>query len=319
MNTTLLFFVPPAAGAVIGFVTNVVAIRMLFRPLKEIRVFGVRLPFTPGILPKGRHKLALSIGEMVERELLTPEILRARLLRDDTGENIRNAVSIFTANVIGKNPRELFDGSHDDLSLKISAAAEKLYPFFVSAFLEFIRRNETRRELESKGRILLRNIFLKLNVFQRLFLSAGQYDQNLEEKMPEIIDDFINGAEETLKEARIKKTLTGTVSSMFGGFFDGEIKNLKMLLEISEEEKKRLDDFLFEKLMTEADNQIENILASLDIKTIVSDRIDSLDMLRVERIIMDIMADQFKWIDIFGGILGFFIGLFQSVFNLFLR
>ncbi|MDR0302848.1 MAG: DUF445 family protein, partial [Treponema sp.] len=50
--------VPPIAGAIIGFVTNVVAIRMLFRPLKEIRFLGARLPFTPGILPKQRQKLA---------------------------------------------------------------------------------------------------------------------------------------------------------------------------------------------------------------------------------------------------------------------
>ena len=58
MNSLLVWCIPPLAGAVIGYVTNAVAIKMLFRPLTEIRVFGIRLPFTPGILPRHRHKLA---------------------------------------------------------------------------------------------------------------------------------------------------------------------------------------------------------------------------------------------------------------------
>ena len=49
MNTIVLFVVPPIAGAIIAYITNVIAIKMLFRPLNEIRVFGIRVPFTPGI------------------------------------------------------------------------------------------------------------------------------------------------------------------------------------------------------------------------------------------------------------------------------
>ena len=236
MNTTILLFaVPPIAGAIIAYVTNVIAIKMLFRPLKEIRVFGIRLPFTPGVLPRQRKKLALSIGGMVERELITAEVVRRRLKDID--------VSVFSVTVC-----------------------------------QFLRRNDIRKELESKGRILLRNIFYKLNSFQRIFISAGQYDQTLEEKMPEIINDLINNLEKVLLEDSVKK-----------------------------------------KMITAVDGQIENVLASVDVKSLVQNRIDSLDMLRVERIILDIMSDHFKWIYFFGGILGFFIGLFQATLTYFLR
>lgn len=235
MNTALLFVLPPIAGAVIAYVTNVIAIKMLFRPLKEIRIFGIKLPFTPGVLPQQRQKLALSIGAMVERELITAEVLRNRLAQVDL-QGISSAVS------------------------------------------HFLRRHDIRRELESKGRILLRNIFFKLNSFQRLFISAGQYDQTLEEKMPEIIDDLITSLEKVLQEESVKK-----------------------------------------KMITAVDGQIENFLVSVDIKSIVRERIDSLDMLRVERIILDIMSDHFKWIYFFGGVLGFLIGLFQATLTYFLR
>lgn len=62
---------PPVVGAFIGYFTNMVAIRMLFRPLHAWRVFGVRVPFTPGVIPSKRNELAVNIGEMVGEHLLT--------------------------------------------------------------------------------------------------------------------------------------------------------------------------------------------------------------------------------------------------------
>ena len=64
---------PPALGAVIGYVTNDIAIRMLFRPLREKRILGARVPLTPGIIPKQRFTLAESIGRMVSEHLINEE------------------------------------------------------------------------------------------------------------------------------------------------------------------------------------------------------------------------------------------------------
>jgi uncharacterized membrane protein YheB (UPF0754 family) len=185
--------------------------------------------------------------------------------------------------------------------------------------MDFLRRKEIRYELESRGRVLLRNIFLKLNTFQRFFLSAAQYDLTLQEKMPEIIEDLTNNAEILLQDNKVKKILTETAAASFCRMLVSQNEKTGSLFNISRENKMELDNFLFGKLMNEADGQIENILESINVKALVSDRIDSLDMLRVEKIILDVMADQFKWINIFGGILGFFIGLFQALFSFFLR
>jgi uncharacterized membrane protein YheB (UPF0754 family) len=91
---------PPILGAVIGWVTNDIAIRMLFRPLKEIRVLGVRLPFTPGIFPKERHTLARSIGKMVSRELITEEALRAQIHSEKSLEALSRSVASVSAGVL---------------------------------------------------------------------------------------------------------------------------------------------------------------------------------------------------------------------------
>ena len=67
---------PPLLGALIGFVTNKIAITMIFRPHREKKIFGLRVPFTPGIIPKQRLELSKSIGNMVSRELLTEDAVR---------------------------------------------------------------------------------------------------------------------------------------------------------------------------------------------------------------------------------------------------
>jgi uncharacterized membrane protein YheB (UPF0754 family) len=71
MNNILPFLAPPILGAFIGYLTNYVAIRMLFRPLKPWRFLGLPVPMTPGVIPKKRDQLAENIGKMVGSHLLT--------------------------------------------------------------------------------------------------------------------------------------------------------------------------------------------------------------------------------------------------------
>jgi uncharacterized membrane protein YheB (UPF0754 family) len=56
-------------GGIIGWVTNVLAIKMLFRPIKPIKI-----PLTnfkiQGLIPRRRSEIAKSIGETVENELI---------------------------------------------------------------------------------------------------------------------------------------------------------------------------------------------------------------------------------------------------------
>ena len=69
----LSYVLPPVLGAIIGYVTNAIAIKMLFRPYRQWRVLGIPVPLTPGIIPRRRESLAESIGRMVSDELLTED------------------------------------------------------------------------------------------------------------------------------------------------------------------------------------------------------------------------------------------------------
>ncbi|MDR3138255.1 MAG: DUF445 family protein [Treponema sp.] len=448
MSLFLVLIVPALAGALIGYVTNAVAIKMLFRPLREIRILGIKIPFTPGILPRRRHILAEAIGGMVERELITPEIIGQRLRREDVREGVKTAVAGYTENLSGLPLSRLLSGINGDGDVaevlafffqgllnspalesavnqaldrfffkaglwelfgerqitelrenleRIIASAlktegegvffylnpllEQAFPRLRALFIQFLEREDIRGELEVQGRIFLANAILKLSVFQRFFISAGQYDRTLHERMPEIIDDLITQIDTLLQNAAIrdriiklfqqtlrdilaeKNTLEGLarfVMEILAARLDkplGEIirdlssssaplespgrkillfirKNLgpageflkklgeyplRDLLLIDREKKEMLDSLIRDRILALAEVQIGSALGSIDIKTMVTERIDSLEMIKVERIVLDVIGRELKWINLFGAILGALIGLFQAVFSWFAR
>jgi uncharacterized membrane protein YheB (UPF0754 family) len=65
----------PLVGGLIGWLTNFLAIKMLFHPRQPRVIMGFLLQ---GVIPKRQRDLALKIGEVVEEELLhTEDILSA--------------------------------------------------------------------------------------------------------------------------------------------------------------------------------------------------------------------------------------------------
>ena len=61
-------FLLPLIGAIIGWVTNYIAIKMLFKPYKPIKFLGFTIQ---GVLPKRREAFAESIAKTIEKQLLS--------------------------------------------------------------------------------------------------------------------------------------------------------------------------------------------------------------------------------------------------------
>jgi len=83
----------PILGAIIGFSTNVLAILMLFRPHRPLRFGGFTVPFTPGLIPKGKRQMAAQVGLVLGESALTPKALAAALSETAAVEGIALAVS----------------------------------------------------------------------------------------------------------------------------------------------------------------------------------------------------------------------------------
>src|SRR4028118_2193532 len=71
-----LLVAPPVVGGIIGYFTNDIAIKMLFRPYRAIYIKGRQLPFTPGLIPRNQERLAKRISDTIMGSLLTPQELQ---------------------------------------------------------------------------------------------------------------------------------------------------------------------------------------------------------------------------------------------------
>ncbi len=289
----LPYLIPPLLGAIIGYVTNYIAIRMLFRPLTEKRVLGIRLPFTPGIIPRQRGALAESIAGMVSTQLITEETVRGHLQREQFRYRAATAVAQATENLLD-NPidahilkgtvRDIFGsggavapGPHRIVTAFVDAVIETLgsvrlkrflpqgearkgaiekayrgllegplrqslkeaakrwadreskegaslavllpvrseemllelanhlYDPALEALVNWLKEPQVRREMETRGRGLVRDIVERLTIFQRLLVTATQYDRRIDETMPGIVLDAIASLEEAgrLPENRV--------------------------------------------------------------------------------------------------------------------
>ncbi|MGG4490170.1 DUF445 family protein [Metabacillus idriensis] len=89
--TLIMFMI--AIGAVIGGITNHLAIKMLFKPHNAKYLFGKKIPFTPGLIPKRRAELADQMGKMVVGHLLTPDGIRRKLANADFHKTVTSWVN----------------------------------------------------------------------------------------------------------------------------------------------------------------------------------------------------------------------------------
>jgi uncharacterized membrane protein YheB (UPF0754 family) len=86
LSQILLYVSPPILGGLIGYYTNDIAIKMLFRPYKPVYIFGKKVPFTPGLIPSNQERLGQNIANAIMKSLLTPEELQnlaRKLLQPD--------------------------------------------------------------------------------------------------------------------------------------------------------------------------------------------------------------------------------------------
>ena len=73
----------PVIGAIIGAFTNYIAIKMLFRPLKEKRIGRFKVPFTPGVIPKHQEELAGALSKTVYQNFFTNNDIEGIFLSEE--------------------------------------------------------------------------------------------------------------------------------------------------------------------------------------------------------------------------------------------
>ncbi len=155
----LPWLMPPLLGALIGYVTNYIAIRMLFRPLHPWRLFGVRLPMTPGIIPSKRGELAQRMGEMVGSHLLTADDIRKALEKPAFHRELKGAVNDKLRAFLDRDLGPLETLIPDNYRRRFRELATAVRSKAVAAFADYLASEEfeqlLRDFMQKKGDALL--------------------------------------------------------------------------------------------------------------------------------------------------------------------
>ncbi len=101
----LLLVSIPLVSALIGYVTNYIAVVMLFRPHKPRRFIGLSLQ---GLVPRRQKEIAESLGAMIERDLFSHSDIQQALQSAETTEEaaafLNEQIDQFIQKLSAQNP-----------------------------------------------------------------------------------------------------------------------------------------------------------------------------------------------------------------------
>ncbi|QCX34539.1 DUF445 family protein [Caloramator sp. E03] len=138
--------IPGLVGALIGYITNYLAIKMLFRPYNEVRVFGLQIPFTPGLIPKEKKRIAKSIGKTVGSHLLTSDLIIETLYSKRVNDEIQGYLKkkFYLIKNSNKNIKDVIE----DFGLKLDKIENNLSLMLSDFLIRTIRGQFSREKIK---------------------------------------------------------------------------------------------------------------------------------------------------------------------------
>lgn len=140
MSVFLRISIMAIVAAVIGWITNLLAIKMIFRPL-----YPIKLPLIgweiQGIIPKRRDEIAINIGRMVEEELISIEDIVELISQDENRDRLmfnikRNVNRVVDEKIPSLVPSFIRQNIFKYISKSIDEEADKFLESVVRGVLE---------------------------------------------------------------------------------------------------------------------------------------------------------------------------------------
>lgn len=314
------YIIAPLLGGIIGYITNDIAIRMLFRPHTAKYVFGIHIPFTPGIIPKEKGRIAEAVGGVISENLMNKDVLEKYLLSEDMIGKVRSAVEEFIATQQSNSEtvvqflghylsKEEIDTIAQNINHSITKQTyEKLADSTVGEKVAHIAIDHVAQKLTINGaQELLSGIGGALGGLGGM--AAGLFGGN-------IVARFLGMLREPAEHFLAKNINTmlqdngeEIVSNMIGGEVDNFLNEpVSKLLEGHEEQLAQAVntiESIYRSIITE---HLPKILDSIDISKIVRERINEMDVNETEKLIFQVMDKELKAIVWLGALLGLVMG-----------
>lgn len=255
MNSITLIIFMVITGSLIAGVTNILAIKMLFKPYHAKYVFGIKLPFTPGVVPARRREASKKLGQIITGHLLTPEVFISKIKNPEserfllafidrqveTIETEHLSISYFLERLSSGLTDKVIKGLNESLSHKINVESDKLYDESISNLIPL----DALHVMDEKVADIQPQIEKKVRSY--VFSDKGYNDLYV------MVDEFIENRgklAKTLKLFLTKETIVENIQreivtliqhpkmvSIQNNFIESEYKKLKA---------KKISDFVSE-------------------------------------------------------------------------
>ena len=101
MNNFTTILILTIVGGLIGWITNILAIKLLFRPIKPIKISILNIEIL-GLIPKRKNEIAANIGEVISNELLSMDDILNQAFNSSNGENFNSYLIDKIKNIINE-------------------------------------------------------------------------------------------------------------------------------------------------------------------------------------------------------------------------
>ena len=287
MITDILHYVSgPVIGAVIGALTNYLAIKMLFRPLKPIKIGNYTLPLTPGIIPRHQEKLADSLSDTVYKNFFTNDDIEGIFMSDEMADRFAEGIYKRLAQVDAGKIQEIVD--EDSMMNLKKTLYLKIHTTVLSADISKILEGEVRKILQSQtAGELLSSILLNEDLVVKIAGYAGEkLTDYLMNHDLELIWPILNDLEQQLKEIHPEEAV--------------ELIGL---------EQDMIKDLIKKGYRTFMSGAKSAIAEGFHMKQFIYNKIMELDPGDIERHVNNSIKREMNYLVYLGGLLGLIIGV----------
>ena len=305
MNAIIQYISGPALGAVIGYITNDIAIRMLFRPRKAKYICGVHVPFTPGIIPKEKNRIASAIGNAISEHLMNREVLEHTLLSDEMLAKMRLAIDeFFYAQLHNEETVEQF-AAHYLTGEEIAAMRESTCDEIAKLIIAKLRdraigttiAHAATQHVIDKTRS---SVAGKIKAEKLIEAIASPIESKLASHINDVLHDQAPGMATRIVYTEAEKLLSMPMRDLFKGH---------------EQQLEQAREGIVSVYRTVITDHLPRILEGLNISKIVETRVREMDMDEAEEIILTVMKKELRAIVWLGALLGAIMGTIMMFVN----
>ena len=296
----------PALGAVIGYITNDIAIRMLFRPRNAKYIFGIHVPFTPGIIPKEKNRIAGAIGKSISENLMNKEVLEKTLLSDDMLDKIKLAIDEFFYSQLNNDETLEQFASHylteDEICAMRDSTCDEISKLLVTKLRDrAIGANIAQAATQHVIDKTRSSMAGKIKADRLLEVISSPIETKLAQHINEVLHDQAPSMSTKIVDAESAKLLSMPMCEIFKGH---------------EHQLEQAKNSIISIYRTIISDHLPRILDTINISSIVETRIQEMDMAEAEQIILSVMKKELRAIVWLGALLGSIMGTIMTFINI---